>query len=265
MCETRQKKKTVTQTRTSCSAALIFFANVTEGCKFHCPRELIFYLCSLFFSTSRKVFSLNYLMSTSPFVLFIPCRFWQRLAQVLPTHRQLVTIEKPWHQFQSLSILLVRFLFICNSTILQIQCLVSLTIFHIWTNNCFDLSRCYTLWQVCQDNSLHNHNRGNKMDLYLLIYIYFLLYLSPSLFMDKNRTPCSITLLFIGPGIIATNRIEKQGYSWNSEEVWKEKLLAMPAPSTSRSAIITFFNEHFPCIFKCGSTDCSLLFDKAKT
>ena len=124
-------KKTIAQTRTSYSAALIFFANVTEGYKFHCPRELIFYLCGLVFSTNRKVFSLNYLMSTSLFVLFIPCRFWQRLAPVLTTHRQLVTIEKPWHQFQSLSILLVRFLFTSNSTILQIQCLVSLTIFHI--------------------------------------------------------------------------------------------------------------------------------------
>ena len=130
MCEIRQRK-TVTQTRTSYSAALIFFASVTEGYKFHCPRELIFYLCSLVFSINRKVFSLNYLMSTSPFVLFIPCRFWQRLAPVLTTHRQLVTIEKPWHQFQSLSILLVRFLFTCNSTILQIQCLMSLTVFHI--------------------------------------------------------------------------------------------------------------------------------------
>ena len=121
-----KKKKTVTQIRTSYSAAFNFFANVTEGYKFHFPRELIFYLCSLVFSTIA-----NYLLSTSPFVLFIPCRFWQRLDPVLTTHPQLVTIEKPWHQFQSLSILLVRFLFTCNSTILQIQCLVSLTIFHI--------------------------------------------------------------------------------------------------------------------------------------
>ena len=198
------------------------------------------------FVVSFSQLSLNYLMSTSPFVLFIPCRFWQRLDPVLTTHPQLVTIEKPWHQFQSLSILLVSFYLHVIPQFYKIQCLVSLTILHIWTNNSFDLSRCYTLWQVFQDNSLHNHNRSKKNGLtFTHLYIFLLwLYLSPSLFIDKNRTPRSITLLFIGPGIITTNRIERQVYSWNSEEVWKEKLLAMPASSTSCSAIITFLNAH---------------------
>ena len=130
-CARHAKKKNRNTDTHVIQRSVDFFANVTEGYKFHCPRELIFYLCSLVFSTNRKHFSLNYLMSTSPFVLFIPCRFWQRPDPVLTTHPQLVTIEKPWHQFQSLSILLVRFLFTCNSTIRQLQCLVSLTIFHI--------------------------------------------------------------------------------------------------------------------------------------
>ena len=120
MCEIRQKKK---QKRRAPPCIFSKMWPIRKRYKFYWFRELIFYLCSLVFSTNINVLWLHYIMSSSPLLLVIPCIF--RLAPVLTTRHQLVTIEKPWHQFQSLSILRVRFPFTCNSTILQIQCWVS--------------------------------------------------------------------------------------------------------------------------------------------
>lgn len=119
MCEIRQKTTKKTERR------LAFFRKCDrseKGTSFT-GSESWYSICSLVFSTNINVLWLHYIMSSSPLLLFIPCIF--RLAPVLTTRHQLVTIEKPWHQFQSLSILRVRFPFTCNSTILQIQCWVS--------------------------------------------------------------------------------------------------------------------------------------------
>ena len=132
MYEIRQK--TTKNTHTAQRRIFSQMWPIRRGYKFHWFRELIFYLCSLVFSTNINVLWLRYIMSSSPLLLLIPCRF--RLAPVLTTQRQLVTIEKPWHQFQSLSILLVRFLLTCNSTI---QWLVSV-------NDNFSHLNEYLLW-----------------------------------------------------------------------------------------------------------------------